>query len=244
MDADNATQYLADGIAGRTIHVKLGSTILGRSPLRLLFTAATAFVLLIVGNGCTNEVSSTPVAPPSPTLAESPTPSPTLKPASTPIPQATSTRTPTPKRTNVTVAPTPPKATATPTPSPTPTLSPTPTPEPLPTPAVGLVLPDIGLNIRDAPSVDDGNIQYTTQIGAELQLTGESSEVDGTLWVQLTDGNWVQAQYLDITGIAPAVPVVGVVLPEIGLNVRTAPSTEDGEVSYVAPSGEELVLTG
>ena len=92
--------------------------------------------------------------------------------------------------------------------------------------------------------MEDGNIQYTTQIGAELQLTGESSEVDGTLWVQLTDGNWVQSQYLDITGIAPAVPVVGVVLPEIGLNVRTAPSTEDGEVSYVAPSGEELVLTG
>ena len=92
--------------------------------------------------------------------------------------------------------------------------------------------------------MDGGTIQYTTQVGAELQLTGESSEVDGTLWVRLTDGNWVQAQYLNVTGIAPAVPVVGVVLPEIGLNVRTAPSTEDGEVSYVAPSGEELVLTG
>ena len=60
MDVDNATQYLADGIAGRTIHVKLGSTILGRAPLRLLFTAATAFVLLIVGNGCTNIRSKHP----------------------------------------------------------------------------------------------------------------------------------------------------------------------------------------
>jgi hypothetical protein len=92
--------------------------------------------------------------------------------------------------------------------------------------------------------MDQGKVQYTTQIGAELQLTGENSDVDGVTWVQLTDGNWVQSQFLEITGIAPAVPVVGVVLPEIGLNVRTAPSTKNGDVSYVAPIGEELLLTG
>ena len=126
------------------------------------------------------------------------------------------------------------------------------------TSAVGVVLPQVGLNVRDAPSVADGAVQYVALSGEELELTGETTEVDGTVWHQLADGNWVQAQYLEISGGASAVTpkatpeatpeapaqTIGVVLPEIGLNVRDKPSVADGAVQYVALNGEELTLTG
>ncbi len=127
---------------------------------------------------------------------------------------------------------------------------------------VGVVLPQVGLNVRDAPSVADGTIQYVALEGEELELTDEISEIDGIVWRQLADGNWVQAQYLEISETAPeamtdatpeatpettpetTTPTIGAVLPEIGLNVRDAPSITDGAVQYVALQGEELVLTG
>lgn len=123
---------------------------------------------------------------------------------------------------------------------------------------VGVVLPQVGLNVRDVPSVDDGVVQYVALQDEELELTGETTETDGIVWHELADGNWVQGQYLDISEIAPeAMPeatpeatpettaqTIGVVLPEIGLNVRDAPSVADGAVQYVALQGEELVLTG
>lgn len=123
---------------------------------------------------------------------------------------------------------------------------------------VGVVLPQVGLNVRDAPSVDDGAVQYVTLADEELELTGETSEIDGIVWYELADGNWVQGQYLEIIEVAPeamseatpeATPetpaqTIGVVLPEIGLNVRDAPSVDAGAVQYVALQGEELVLTG
>lgn len=123
---------------------------------------------------------------------------------------------------------------------------------------VGVVLPQVGLNVRDAPSVDDGTVQYVALQGEELELTDEISEIDGVVWRQLADGNWVQVQYLEISETVPeamtdatpeaapetTTPTIGVVLPEIGLNVRDAPSITDGAVQYVALQGEELVLTG
>ena len=123
---------------------------------------------------------------------------------------------------------------------------------------VGVVLPQVGLNVRDAPSVADGAVQYVALQGEELELTDEISEIDGIVWRQLADGNWVQAQYLEISEVTPeamteatpeATPetttqTIGVVLPEIGLNVRDAPSVADGAVQYVALQGEALVLTG
>ncbi len=123
---------------------------------------------------------------------------------------------------------------------------------------VGVVLPQVGLNVRDAPSVDEGTVQYVALQGEELELTDEISEIDGVVWRQLADGNWVQVQYLEISETVPeamtdatpeatpetTTPTIGVVLPEIGLNVRDAPSITDGTVQYVALQGEELVLTG
>jgi hypothetical protein len=123
---------------------------------------------------------------------------------------------------------------------------------------VGVVLPEVGLNVRDAPSVDEGAVQYVALRDEELELTGETTEIDGIVWYQLADGHWVQGQYLEISERVPAAmpeatpeatpegtaPTIGVVLPEIGLNVRDAPSVADGAVQYVALQGEELVLTG
>lgn len=119
---------------------------------------------------------------------------------------------------------------------------------------IGVVLPEVGLNVRDAPSVDEGAVQYVALQDEELELTGETTEVDGIVWYQLADGNWVQGQYLEIServseamlDATPeaAAPAIGCVIPEIGLNVRDAPSVTDGVVQYVALQGEELVLTG
>lgn len=127
---------------------------------------------------------------------------------------------------------------------------------------VGVVLPQVGLNVRDAPNVDEGTVQYVALQGEELELTDEITESNGIVWRQLADGNWVQVQYLEISETTPEVmteatpeatpettpeapaQTIGVVLPEIGLNVRDAPSVADGAVQYVALQGEELVLTG
>ena len=128
--------------------------------------------------------------------------------------------------------------------------------------STGVVLPEVGLNVRDNPSVDDGEVQYVALQGEELELTGEITEIDGIVWRQLADGNWVQVQYLEIseaaadtmTEVTPeATPestpdassqTIGVVVPEIGLNVRDQPNVADSTVQYVALKGEELVLTG
>jgi hypothetical protein len=128
--------------------------------------------------------------------------------------------------------------------------------------STGVVQPEVGLNVRDEPSVNDGEVQYVALQGEELELTGEITEIDGIVWRQLADGNWVQVQYLEIseaaadtmTEVTPeATPestpdassqTIGVVVPEIGLNVRDQPNVADSTVQYVALSGEELVLSG
>ena len=208
-----------------------------------------------------SEATPTPVATPVPLVtAPAMSPSPAPIPTSTPEPTPTATPRPT-----ATAQPVPRPVTPAPTPSsPSPTSTPTPTETPAITveaPAVtiiGVVLPEVGLNVRDAPSVDDGAVQYVALKDEELELTGETTEVDGIVWYQLADGHWVQGQYLEIServseampettpDAAPeaAAPAIGCVIPEIGLNVRDAPSVTDGVVQYVALQGEELVLTG
>ena len=108
--------------------------------------------------------------------------------------------------------------------------------------------------------------------GTELALTGVIEVIDGIEWREVDDGNWVQAQYLEI-GVraaptaapaetaapqptpAPAAtqapagePVRATVVPTAGLNVRVAPCqrecTPNDSVAYVAPGASELELTG
>ena len=175
-------------------------------------------------------------SPPIPAPAPIPTPIPTPTPTPNPTPQATATATPSPTPTT--------RSTETATPSPTP--SPTPEPAPVTTTITAVVLPDDGLNVRAAPSTDDGAVQYLARRGDELTLTGESREIDDIVWYAVDDGNWVQGRYLEI---GPPIrhgegPLLGIVLSEIGLNVRDAPSVADGAVQYVALEGDELTLTG
>ncbi len=182
----------------------------------------------------TPNVEPAPASPPIPEPAPIPTPIPTPTPRPTPRPTPTATPSPTPTT----------RPTATATPSPTP--SPTPEPEPVETTITAAVLPDDGLNVRDAPSTDEGAVQYLVRRGDELTLTGESQEIEAIVWYEVDDGNWVQGRYLEI---GPPVrhgegPLVGIVLSEIGLNVRDAPSVAVGDVQYVALEGDELALTG
>ncbi|MDE2903768.1 MAG: SH3 domain-containing protein [Chloroflexota bacterium] len=192
----------------------------------------------------------------SPSPAPAPTPTPEPPPTATPTPRPTPTAQPAPRPVTPRPAPT------SPAPTPEPTAAPTAATEAEPAVIVGVVLPEVGLNVRDAPSVDEGTVQYVALQGEELEVSDEISESDGVVWRRLADGNWVQVQYLEISETAPdtmteatpeATPgataeapaqTIGVVLPEIGLNVRDAPSVADGAVQYVALQGEELVLTG
>ena len=232
-----------------------------RSGRRMLAVTALMGSLALVGfascGEAETEATPTPTATAVPTIAPPLVTAPARSPSPAPIPTETPEPTPTAQ------------------PAPRPVLPPTPTPDPTsgPTPeatgeamqkpaaasAVGVVQPQVGLNVRDEPSADDGAVQYVALKGEELELTGETREIDGIVWHQLVDGNWVQGQYLEITGqeapeatlvatpeATPEAPVqtIGVVVPEIGLNVRDAPSVADGAVQYVALKGEELVLTG
>ena len=207
------------------------------------------------------EATPTPAATPVPLVtAPARSPSPAPIPTATPEPTPTATPEPTPTAQPVPRPVTPAAAPAAPPPAATPaTTEPSePTSESPPVTLVGVVLPQVGLNVRDAPSVDEGAVQYVALQDEELELTGETTEIDGIVWYQLADGDWVQGQYLEISERVPeampeatpeatpeaAARAIGVVIPEIGLNVRDAPSVTDGAVQYVALQGEELVLTG
>jgi hypothetical protein len=52
-----------------------------------------------------------------------------------------------------------------------------------------------GLNIRKAAS-ETGEVAYVAAENTQLELSGETSNVDGVVWWQLVDGNWVQGQFL------------------------------------------------
>ena len=220
---------------------------------------SVAIVVVAACGEAEPEATPTPVATPQPLVtAPAMSPSPAPIPTATAEPTPTATPQPTPTAQPVPRPVTPSEAPAAPPPTPVPTEAPEATPEAPVVTLVGVVLPEVGLNVRDTPSVDEGAVQYVALRDEELELTGETTEIDGIVWYQLADGHWVQGQYLEISERAPAAmpeatpeatpegtaPTIGVVLPEIGLNVRDAPSVADGAVQYVALQGEELVLTG
>jgi len=57
------------------------------------------------------------------------------------------------------------------------------------------VVPTAGLNVRSTADAN-GAVAYVAPGGSELELTGETQVVAGVTWWQLTDGNWVQGQFL------------------------------------------------
>ena len=63
---------------------------------------------------------------------------------------------------------------------------------------VAVVIPPDGLNVRDVPNPDESTIQYVAVGNSEVTLTGALQVVDGVLWRELDDGNWVQSRYLQI----------------------------------------------
>ncbi len=63
---------------------------------------------------------------------------------------------------------------------------------------VAVVIPSDGVNVRDVPNADESTVQYVAGGNTEVSLTGVLQVVDGVLWRELADGNWVQSRYLQI----------------------------------------------
>ena len=57
------------------------------------------------------------------------------------------------------------------------------------------VAPSAGLNVRAGPD-PSAAVVYVAPGGSDLQLSGGTQVVDGVTWWQLTDGHWVQGQFL------------------------------------------------
>ena len=137
-----------------------------------------------------------------------------------------------------------------------------------PVPTTAVVVPSDGLNVRAAPNTETGAVQYVAPGGSELALTGVVQVIDGIEWREVGDGNWVQAQYLELgvraaptaeptaaatatptaapaptATAAPGQPVTATVVPDAGLNVRSA-ADPNASVAYVAPGASELALNG
>ena len=58
-----------------------------------------------------------------------------------------------------------------------------------------VVVPEGGLNVRTEPRAD-GEVAYVAPAGSRLNLTGQSTVIDGVTWWEMEDGNWVQGQFL------------------------------------------------
>ncbi len=132
-----------------------------------------------------------------------------------------------------------------------------------PVATTAVVVPSDGLNVRAEPSTATGDVQYVAPGGTELALTGVIEVIDGIEWREVSDGNWVQAQYLEIGVRAAPTPepapadtptpeptqapagegVRATVVPTAGLNIRVA-ADPNASVAYVAPGASELELTG
>jgi LysM repeat protein len=54
------------------------------------------------------------------------------------------------------------------------------------------------LNVRDAPSLT--NSQVVTQLGDgdQVQLTGQTRQVDGVTWHETANGNWLHGDFLTL----------------------------------------------
>ena len=138
-----------------------------------------------------------------------------------------------------------------------------------PVATTAVVVPSDGLNVRATPSTVTGDVQYVAPGGSELALSGVIEVIDGIEWREVDDGNWVQAQYLEIGVRAAPAPapveteapppeataapeatqppagetVSATVVPTAGLNVR-ASADPNAAVAYVAPGASEVELTG
>ena len=60
------------------------------------------------------------------------------------------------------------------------------------------VVPSSGLNVRSAAD-PNAAVAYVAPGGSELELTGKAQVVNGVTWWELTDGNWVQQQFLKLS---------------------------------------------
>ncbi len=105
-----------------------------------------------------------------------------------PTPAATETATPTetPAATDGEATPTPTVAT---------TATGTAPPVTVASPIAATIVPESGLNVRKTAS-QTGDVAYVAATNTAIELSGETANVDGVIWWQLIDGNWVQGQFL------------------------------------------------
>ena len=110
-----------------------------------------------------------------------------VKAAPTPAATETATPTETPVASDGEVTPTPTvAATATVTATPSTGVA---------SPIVATIVPEGGLNVRKTAS-QTGEVAYVAATNTTIELSGETANVDGVIWWQLVDGNWVQGQFL------------------------------------------------
>jgi len=61
-----------------------------------------------------------------------------------------------------------------------------------------IVIPEDGLNVRDAPNLEVSTVVYVVEGGSVVTMTGDTQIVGTVVWRELDDGNWVQGRYLQI----------------------------------------------
>jgi peptidoglycan hydrolase-like protein with peptidoglycan-binding domain len=91
------------------------------------------------------------------------------------------------------------------------------------TPSDSAVVTASALNVRNAP---DGSVVGTVFGGTTVTLTGASEFAGGLEWVELTNGGWVAADFLDFggTGGGGGVPGDSAFVTASFLNVRDQPA--------------------
>ena len=65
-------------------------------------------------------------------------------------------------------------------------------------PVTAVVIPSVGLNVRNAPGLAGSTVKYVAPGGSQLDLTGVTEEIALATWYQVDDGNWVHGGYLNI----------------------------------------------
>ena len=144
-----------------------------------------------------------PMIPPTPTASPPPGATATFTPSPTSTPTATATRTPSPTPTATSTA-TPthtPTHTPTATATHTPTATATSTPTPTPTPALAEVggTGGQGVWMYRLPGLSGGKL-VPWRDGTVMTLSGEASEADGFVWIQVIDPKghlgWIPERYL------------------------------------------------
>ena len=111
-----------------------------------------------------------------------------------------------------------------------------------PVATTAVVAPSDGLNVRAEPSTETGAVQYVAPGGTELALTGVVEVIDGIEWREVSDGNWVQAQYLEIgVRAAPTAAPAETAAPET--TQAPAPEATAAPEATQAPAGEAVRAT-